>query len=93
MPRRTPAPCTVEGCTRNRKYRDVCNTHYERARRGSEPLVMAAPLVEYAMRHGLEIPRIEDQAMVNLHTADAVCCNEFGVHPYAVYGDDYFNAA
>jgi len=26
-----------------------------------------------------------------LHTADKICCQILGVHPYVVYGDLYFN--
>lgn len=97
----TPNACDVDDCNRaarSQKPGALCGTHYERVRvtgtTDREPHLPSAPLRAFVARRGIELPPSKLAGhTVLLSTADALCCDVLGVHPFDVYGEAYFTAA
>lgn len=66
--------------------------HYNRTLSGlgGHLRLPAEPLRRYCERNGLPEVVGSYEHNLSLSRADALCCKVLGVHPHAVYGDDYF---
>jgi hypothetical protein len=58
-----------------------------------EPRLSVVPLLDYAIRNDLPTPDVSGESALPLSVVDRIACKDFGVHPFTMYGNDWFAAA
>lgn len=94
--------CSFDGCGRPHAARGFCDTHARQARKGiplrpigesvrRDPATSLPfePIRAYALAHGYPIPG--KCKWITPAEADEVCVRIFRVHPFFVYGDQWWN--
>ena len=94
--------CRFHGCEGKKHHaRGYCEGHYAQLRHGKTltPLVKprrsvqfpAQPVREVALALGVASPVRSDRLWLTLEEADEVCVKVFKVHPFFVYGDQWWD--
>lgn len=91
--------CAIEGCGKPHVARGWCKSHWRRWKVYGDPLGKAVPtlptepLVRFMRERDYPRPSEVEGEEMTVYAVDGLCCRELGVHPSAIYGDEWFAAA